>query len=340
MIKELEWIRGFAAFYVFFGHLLQIFELNKYYIVNFLFCSFGQEAVMVFFILSGFVISLSWSKQKVRKTHFIKKRFFRIYPLMMFSLVLSFIYVIISGKNLELDILLANIFNLQDFDAEKPNIFFKTYYNSALWSLSYEWWFYMVFILIANYKNRNTVSRLIIIISSITYLFFPNQVSRWLMYFGIWYCGFLIFELYNQKKISSIKNLSPILIYIIFPLFITLLNLIIYKNIGPGLFPVLEFRHFASSLLFILLGFYLYKNKMIFFFVTSKFRIFEKIAPFSYGLYILHLPITNIVKFIFKNNNIELAFVLTFFLSIIISFIAEIKIQNRITNYMKKYKVI
>ena len=54
MIKELEIVRGFAAFYVFQGHLLQMLGLNKNRFVDLVFCSFGFETYFVLLVSNHF----------------------------------------------------------------------------------------------------------------------------------------------------------------------------------------------------------------------------------------------------------------------------------------------
>lgn len=79
-LEKLEAIRGFAAIYVVFYHLfasgIVIFGVN----LSFLF-RFGQEAVILFFLLSGFVIYHSFIKSKDHSNFkvFFWKRFLRIY---------------------------------------------------------------------------------------------------------------------------------------------------------------------------------------------------------------------------------------------------------------------
>ena len=80
-ILEFEFLRGFAAFYVFFHHTVFQFNIiEKNSILGKLF-SFGQEAVMLFFLLSGYVIALSLMKRKYSFYEYLKHRFLRIYPI-------------------------------------------------------------------------------------------------------------------------------------------------------------------------------------------------------------------------------------------------------------------
>ncbi|NJN20097.1 MAG: succinyl transferase OpgC [Leptolyngbya sp. RL_3_1] len=64
---RLEAIRGLAALYIVVSHVLG----NEYF-----FLRFGQEAVMIFFMMSGFVIEYSFQNSRYQnfKSYF-KKRF-------------------------------------------------------------------------------------------------------------------------------------------------------------------------------------------------------------------------------------------------------------------------
>src|SRR3954449_2965516 len=98
--EKLEALRGFAAIYVVIYHLLMPVKLQVAgFDLLFLF-RFGQEAVILFFLLSGFVIKYSFerSKDKSFKSYFLK-RFTRIYIPLIFILVLSYVLQsIVAGK--------------------------------------------------------------------------------------------------------------------------------------------------------------------------------------------------------------------------------------------------
>jgi peptidoglycan/LPS O-acetylase OafA/YrhL len=88
---KLEALRGFAAFYVFVAHLVVSKVPEKYEIVKLPFL-FGQEAVMVFFLLSGFVIFYSTDKHKDKSfgSYFLR-RWNRIYPIFLLAMLVAFI---------------------------------------------------------------------------------------------------------------------------------------------------------------------------------------------------------------------------------------------------------
>lgn len=141
---KLESIRGLSALYVVCGHAAGAADVPSF--IRYIF-SFGQEVVMVFFLLSGFVIDYSFSRGKNKSfSSYCLKRFIRIYsvliPFMIVGIILTFPLVFSSGFWV---IFFGNILMLQDLDFAKPNVIVPTLLASALWSLHCEWWFYMLY---------------------------------------------------------------------------------------------------------------------------------------------------------------------------------------------------
>jgi peptidoglycan/LPS O-acetylase OafA/YrhL len=139
-LQKLEAIRGFCALYVMFFHLLpqKIFLLGIN--VGILF-RFGSEAVIIFFILSGFVIKYSWEKSIDKSfKNFFFRRFIRIYiPLLFIFLLAYFIKSFTEGRlaNPEWRTLLGNIFMLQDVISQKPNVISSVYMGNGEATLSF-----------------------------------------------------------------------------------------------------------------------------------------------------------------------------------------------------------
>jgi peptidoglycan/LPS O-acetylase OafA/YrhL len=135
-LSKLEAVRGFAAVYVMLGHIFSDHSI--------LF-RFGQEAVILFFLLSGFVIMYSYSRGNDKSMRvFLLKRSLRIYvPLLTVFAVNAALYAF-QGYRFTCDdagTLLGNIFMLQDVAGLKPGVVCGTFLgNQPLWSLSYEWW--------------------------------------------------------------------------------------------------------------------------------------------------------------------------------------------------------
>lgn len=292
-LTKLEALRGFAAVYVVFHHLfadgLTLFGKN----INVLF-KFGQEAVILFFVLSGFVIYYSYNvgKDKSFKTFFLK-RFLRIYIPLFIVFATDAILKKAGGyeftKNTLYD-LVGNILMLQDVASLKPNVVCSPFLgNSPLWSLSYEWWFYLVFFFVYNkFKDKSSlIVYLIGTIATITYLIYPNFVNRELMYLVIWWAGADIAKLFLEDKPMSLLNVKTPLIFLTICTLLLAVNVKLQNaNVTIGVSPFLELRHFAFSIVAIICAFLWNKLHWVGFKYT--FGIFEFIAPISFGIYISH----------------------------------------------------
>ena len=71
-LHGLECLRGFAAIYVLLGHLLLSCLQVQHPAVRFI-LQFGQEAVMIFFLLSGFVIFWSLRAETTFHQYFLQR---------------------------------------------------------------------------------------------------------------------------------------------------------------------------------------------------------------------------------------------------------------------------
>lgn len=143
----LEAVRGLAAAYVVAHHISSNLLGLQQTLIGQPF-RFGLEAVLVFFLLSGFVIShatesnpdidLNW-----KKYFFLRIR--RIYPIFVISLFLAFaIDSHYHGGKLGWGSLMGNLGMMQDI-GNKPGVWIRPFaHNSPLWSLSYEMTFYLL----------------------------------------------------------------------------------------------------------------------------------------------------------------------------------------------------
>jgi peptidoglycan/LPS O-acetylase OafA/YrhL len=102
-VRALTGLRGVAAFVVFLAHTRETLEVRGFHLdvpvlVQRL-CLSGGRQVDIFFVLSGFILTLiyrNWYTQSVTRHHygqFLQRRFARIYPLHAFMLILVFCFV-------------------------------------------------------------------------------------------------------------------------------------------------------------------------------------------------------------------------------------------------------
>ncbi|EFH1082318.1 acyltransferase, partial [Escherichia coli] len=92
-VYSIQYARGFAALFVFFSHYKDTINnsltINGRGLGDFLFMN-GGFGVDLFFVISGFVILMSTEKSSSRRMNcmdFLIKRFFRIYPLLIVTVL-------------------------------------------------------------------------------------------------------------------------------------------------------------------------------------------------------------------------------------------------------------
>ena len=144
-----EGLRGFAALMVLYTHLLwPANHVDPGYVPSHLFPKFeaGQGAVLLFFVLSGYVIGLTNPVQfsKSALTSYLCRRWIRLVPLYFLAIGLSVLVRPIDNWKT----VLGNLFFLQNdlpyFGWHMPVLAS----NSNIWSLNYEVVYYLVFPLI------------------------------------------------------------------------------------------------------------------------------------------------------------------------------------------------
>jgi peptidoglycan/LPS O-acetylase OafA/YrhL len=335
-IKVLDGLRGLAALYVMIGHARWLLwegysegylkhtleyswldKMSMYFLSMF---KFGHESVLLFFVLSGFVIHKGYVKkfltdslQSVNIGQFYIKRIRRIYPPFLFSLCLTAlldfvgrdfgfsiytgntpnegINITVGNQSLTLVTFIGNIFFL--FKEYVP--IFGT--NGPSWSLKLEWWFYMIYpiFLLLSRKNIYYSTLLIVLLFSlVNYSYFWTETLSKAVFSSIisWWAGVLLAEVYSKRIGIGLLNFAMINILGFF--------LLPFLPIYSDLY---DFR--IALLLTALISCILYfQSKNISFKLIENFKFF---GDFSYTLYIIHFPILVFISgMVFKFNQNQL----------------------------------
>lgn len=287
---RLEAVRGGAAFYVFLHHLFH----GRSFLL-----SLGQEAVIIFFVLSGFVIEYS-SKKYLHEgfAKYFTKRALRIYPI--FFLMLMFVAWVTGGSD-KLSIanwrqVLGNLLMLQDLGGLKPNVVVEPLFSSALWSLHYEWWFYMIYFPISRFISSHLQARLIGVVGTLSaalYFYYPQWWLRLLVYFPIWWMGVVLARSYVETGRARASDLKLPLICLgatMLLLLARVANEIAHGgSLAFGVHPFLEVRHVGAAVVAVWLALFWQKLKWVGFRWLVGWGCW--IAPVSYSLYIAHQPL-------------------------------------------------
>ena len=219
-IIGLDILRGLACLVVWLSHIRVVTHYFNAPSYNFIqtFVSWGREAVVVFFILSGIVINLA-SQNKTDKKEYFKKRFLRIYPIFFVMLVICYStdYFIFNHP-----LILTNIAGNLLLQGMWPTYIVPPLpYDLAAWSIACEAFFYVVFGLFYDFNRPKVIWTwfALSIISNIFHLFHEDgtgifyQFTSLLNNSFLWLLGFLIFE-YRSKLFTSAQAASTGLLMI------------------------------------------------------------------------------------------------------------------------------
>lgn len=212
-LQFLDGLRGLAAFYVMVGHARWLLwegysegfqkhpadysAMNKALMYFFSLFKYGHEAVLFFFVLSGFVIHLRYARRMAEQGMaakfdwgaFVWRRARRLYPPLLaaigLALVLDSIGVAngfaIYSQNTPYPVINASVVSHLGVTTLLGNLAFlmNTYVpvfgcNGPLWSLKFEWWFYMIYPLFWLLSRRSIALATVLMAVLFAASFFPS----------------------------------------------------------------------------------------------------------------------------------------------------------------------
>lgn len=273
----------------------------------------GELAVNMFFLISGFLITMSWIKNPDTFGYFLK-RIFRIFPglIGLFIFVLFIIGPIISPNtsdyisSLSVNLILKDLVQM-NISKETANFIFDNLplqaINGSLWTLKYEFYAYILVAVLGISKILNVK----VIASSLVFFFVVYmgqnmgileltravQIPRLMTYFML---GALFFLL--RDKILLNKSISLIMIVI--------LVCSIWLNIAE-------------------VGMVFAISYLVFVFAYSphiKLNNFSRYGDLSYGMYIYAFPIQQSILSLFRYIGFELYMLITFLITIFFAYIS------------------
>ncbi len=303
---------GLLRFLLALSVLLQHFQYH-YHISFFGYQIVGGEvAVVVFFIISGFYMSLILNEKYIGKRNsfflYISNRFLRIYPLYWLMLILTFIYFrFIDFKIIEYIFIfpnpLLNVLNLLQSIVQNLFLFttlktfvslpamYSLYIVDPAWSLGIEITFYLVAPLLVKGGMKKVVFFLVLSellrigvthvfhlypAFSLPFLFLPN-----LFFFMV---GATSYQLYRKLKLLRLDQR----IYYGVALFV--LAFVLCYNFIPFLFFYTFKRYLLYAIIFVGMPFLFSIEKQI------KFSFF--LGELSYPIYISHMLLIGVISHI------------------------------------------
>jgi peptidoglycan/LPS O-acetylase OafA/YrhL len=305
-IKYLHIVRGLAALLVVVFHAKYVFwvggtvynqQVGLHGFGGYVFfaadmlSSCGKECVVIFFILSAFVIKHSFSGHHYTWKNFYTIRLIRIYWPFLLSLLFSILMLVVCVKYInpqidtsgfrEYNTRLSNAYNdLSVLQVIKTIFFIQNGefagFNYAYWSLGHELIFYLLFPLY-NKLNRNTT----LLASAILVVLF--LITRWhIFYYQLFFlAGLMLYNyFFNYSKGSVIKNKTVYMVLL--ALFFVAVN-VSNKMVSEKF----------SDIVTLVFSFFIFDY--ILYFVKNKNKWLMKLGDISYSLYLNHLPILLLV---------------------------------------------
>lgn len=312
--KEIDCFRGIAVLAVIFYHLPNSMLPG------------GLQGVTIFFVVSGFLMAKNTIRDEKNRQfsflHFYYKRIKRIYPFLLFSLV---VFIFILG--------ISNIRLIGNIRSELPSLifgynnwwqlnqgvsYFDSYFNASLfkhyWSLSVELQFYLIwpflFIVIKRMRRKQVFYLIytLIFVSILFSLFLPSTKAYYhtiakLFPFllGVWgyFNRITIGRFFEQNTFSKIwLLLLASLCLILFPIFPYTLNELLISICFALLLASIDDMNIAK------------KTKI----ASTKLSFVGKI---SYELYLVHFPVLIALTNLFKHHHwkyLDIAGLFTVFL--------------------------
>lgn len=369
--SNLDFARGMAALLVLGGHLrafvfLTYGEASNPGIIGKLFyflTGLGHQAVMIFFILSGFLITQS-IQNSVRKGQwswqgYTINRLTRLWVVLLPALFMTLLWDSLgkvltdsnyyngalwttynSGPRLGLTEATYSLFTLFQ------NIFFlqtitvPTYgTNGPLWSLANEFWYYVIFPLayLLFVKATTLTHRLLLlIILTAVVMWLPFDL---LLLGGVWLLGYLAVLIYKQPFIQRLCGNFWYLACTVLIFMVTIGASRVGRLVGLWGDGAVGFTFFLVmlGLLHYEINHYLYRNISAFF------------SKISYTLYLTHFPFLSFLicvllknqRYAFNTTGIILYLIL-FSVSILYAFIMfklfennTSKVRHLISNYTR-----
>ena len=265
---------------------------------------YGNDAVMVFFVLSGFVIAYVANEKEKNIHDFFTSRLARLYSVVLPALVLTVIldtygsqmaYKIYDGWWYKTDHPLLRFISNLFFINELWFYSIRPFSNGPFWSIGYEFWYYVIFGLA--YYLKKPIK--FVIIAIICLLVGPKI----LLLLPVWLMGVAVFKITSSKIIT--EKSGWFLLLLSFPCYLLyriyggqeyILNLT-ESMLGEELYDnLLWSKYFLSSYV---IGLFISLNFIGFSAISHSFSTlldnFRKsiryLASYTFILYLAHYPL-------------------------------------------------
>lgn len=295
----LDLVRFIAAFFVVLFHS-NVRIVSKALIP---FSTYGHDAVVVFFVLSGYVIAYVTQNKENTPVEYWSSRLSRFYSIALPTVLLTPLFDLAGeamAPRFYVDATTHDWWGLRIvssllFANELWNVSIMSFSNTPYWSLCYEMWYYVMFAVVTFMRGRTRFFTLIL-----TLLFIGPKIA---ILAPIWWLGVVLFQWQRLYRLSAWQNwslfLGSILTYALFHSFqiSELGSLWLRELIGPYWHKQATFSRFFIT--DYCLGLIIAANFVGFRGIAHCFaapllaceRVIRWVAGFTFSLYLLHQPL-------------------------------------------------
>ncbi|MEK6641784.1 MAG: acyltransferase [Nitrospirota bacterium] len=319
--NNFDLIRLFAAFQVAVVHVFHIMEIETAWLGSFILHLFYLfPGVPIFFFISGFLISRSYENNSCLKEFFIN-RVLRLYPGLIACVAFTIVVVMVSGylqgkgvQWFELGLLfLAKITVFQFYNPEFMRAYGDGVLNGSLWTITVEIQFYLLipvlFFLLSRKPPQCTANCALVVLTIVffilnrLYAVLPDMVDKSLITkligvsFVPWFYIFLLGVL-AQRNFELFHTYVAGRFHLIFPVY--LFSAYMLSGIGSA------FGNNSNPVVAVLLVL------TVFSFAYSMPTLSTKVLrgnDMSYGIYIYHMPVVNLLLYSELYRKTEYGFV-------------------------------
>ena len=202
-----------VVFYHYFYHFHNVYDTGD---SSFLF-SVGKYGVVVFFVISGFVISSTISSSR-SYNEFLFKRISRLFPTYWMGVITTFLFLhffYLKGRMVSIDEMLVNLTMFQQIFGIK-NV------DGSYWTLIYELFFYIIFgwVLFRKLNITTVVSILTLLVYFSKFITITEDFYPLFLYeYGVFFAFGIIIYVYRMHPIIYNKKLFILSCVLVFYLF-------------------------------------------------------------------------------------------------------------------------
>ena len=255
----------------------------------------GGEAVIVFFVLSGFLVggkSLERiATRSFKPSNYTIDRCSRILVPLIPALLLTALVEFKIHQNFNLLHFVGNLFSLQGILVPSLSG------NSPLWSLPYEVWCYGLMGVVGLVASRRKFSLLLTGCFALVLIFFSQLNTAYLL---CWFIGTFAYILKPHKSLKLLLIGTVISLYGIFSIQLNVASVSISHSYLQLFTPSVDI-----SRLLLAIGIALTIQQLILLqpkkhTIARLEQLGGKLAAFSYTLYLTHMPVKAAIEFYFK----------------------------------------